>query len=121
VCAVVFDRLSYIITYIFRFLLGYGPGNTSCKLHLYASGTGDIDELRSHLKSEEISFGQFREHSRGRQLHLALTYIPNFVRGVHRGESERIYSDDQASHVRSVSALVHGKAVANKLGVSSPE
>jgi len=73
-------------TFTFRFLLSYG--NRPAELRLIASGIGDIDELRSHIRAEDICFGLFREPSGDQSRRLALNYIPNSIKGVHRGRHQ---------------------------------
>ncbi|KAF8579920.1 hypothetical protein K439DRAFT_1522381 [Ramaria rubella] len=79
-------------------------------LSLHASGTGDLDELRSHILLEHICYGIFREQVKDKYLCVSLNYIPDSVKGVYRAR-----------------ALVHGKAVSSKfkaaeiLNVSNPE
>ncbi|KAF8524163.1 hypothetical protein JB92DRAFT_2881364 [Gautieria morchelliformis] len=89
------------------FLLAYGSRPNL--LVLWASGTGDLDELRTHL-TENVCYGVFREQTQDKFFHVAINYIPDSVKGVWRAR-----------------ALVHGKAVSSAfkvhqgLDVSNPD
>ena len=66
-----------------RLLLEYGHGPHV--LVLSASGTGDVDELRTHLK-DKVCYGVFREQTQdNKSLLISINYIPNSVKGVWRG------------------------------------
>jgi len=86
------------------------------QLTLCASGTGDIEELRSHLTLGTVHYGLFREQS----LHVALSYIPETVSGVKRGEVPfiTVMSNPSLTVLLLLArALVHARAVSLKFKV----
>ncbi|GJJ11450.1 hypothetical protein Clacol_005683 [Clathrus columnatus] len=65
------------------------------QLKIFASGNGDVDEMKGQVTVGEICYGVFSEPSRNMGVRLAIMHIPDTVGGVWRAR-----------------ATVHGKAVA---------
>lgn len=70
-------------TSFFRILLGYTTKLN--QLRIFASGKGDVDEMKEHVRVEDICYGVFSEPSRNRGIRLTVTYIPDTIGGVWRG------------------------------------
>lgn len=80
-------HLTGLSNHFSRLLLEYGYGPHV--LVLSASGTGDVNELRTHLK-DNICYAIFREQTQdNKPLCISINYIPNSVRGVWRGGFQR--------------------------------